>query len=396
MRVAVAYDVGGPLVLEELPVPAVGPNDVLVRVAASGICHTDLAAIEGLTPTPFPFVPGHEGCGLVEAVGSDVRRVRAGGRVLASVSPACGSCWWCLHSKSNMCDVGATVRTTPRWALGDGRVATALCGCGTFAEVMVVHEASVVGVETDLADEQLALLGCGVTTGLGAALNTAEVQPGSSVAVIGCGGVGQSVIQGARIAGAKTIVGIDPSAERRDASTAIGATHVLDPVASDPVEQVRELTHGRGVDYSFEVVGSAELIAQAIDMARRGGTVTLVGMPPMDASLTLSAFRTVFSGSGSWVRSSGTPRFSVTSPASSGSPKPARWTSGRSCRTASASTPSTTGLTRSIVLRGSGPSSSVTEAVTGHQQHQSSNRRPRGVVLRLISSSSIGGSCEGS
>jgi len=296
MRVAVAYDVGGPLVLEELPVPAVGPNDVLVRVAASGICHTDLAAIEGLTPTPFPFVPGHEGCGLVEAVGSDVRRVRAGGRVLASVSPACGSCWWCLHSKSNMCDVGATVRTTPRWALGDGRVATALCGCGTFAEVMVVHEASVVGVETDLADEQLALLGCGVTTGLGAALNTAEVQPGSSVAVIGCGGVGQSVIQGARIAGAKTIVGIDPSAERRDASTAIGATHVLDPVASDPVEQVRELTHGRGVDYSFEVVGSAELIAQAIDMARRGGTVTLVGMPPMDATLTLSAFRTVFSG----------------------------------------------------------------------------------------------------
>jgi S-(hydroxymethyl)glutathione dehydrogenase/alcohol dehydrogenase len=295
MKVAVAYALGQPLVVEDLDLPSIGPNDVLVRLAASGICHTDLAAIEGMTPTPFPFVPGHEGCGVVEEVGSDVRRVEVGSRVLASVSPACGSCWWCLNSNSNMCEMGNTVRTTERWRVGDGS-ATALCGCGTFAEAMVVREASVVAVETTLPDEELALLGCGVTTGLGAALNTARVAPGSNVAVIGCGGVGQSVIQGARIAGAAVIVGIDPSASRRQASLAVGATHVVDPGEADPAEQVRALTHGRGVDYSFEVVGSTELMLQALDMARRGGTVTLVGMPPLDATLSLPAFRTVFSG----------------------------------------------------------------------------------------------------
>jgi S-(hydroxymethyl)glutathione dehydrogenase/alcohol dehydrogenase len=296
VRAAIAYEIGQPLVLEEVVEPKVGPNDVLVRVAASGICHTDLAAIDGMTPTPFPFVPGHEGCGVVEAIGSNVRRVGVGSRVLASVSPACGACWWCLNSMSNMCDVGNTVRTTPRLTVGDGRSATALCGCGTFAEAMVVHEASVVAVETDLIDEELALLGCGVTTGLGAALNTAGVVPGSSVAVIGCGGVGQSVIQGARIAGAAVIIGIDPAPARREASLAVGATHVVDPAAADPIEQVRDLTSGRGADYSFEVVGRAELMVQAYEMARRGGTVTLVGMPPMDETLPLSAFRTVFSG----------------------------------------------------------------------------------------------------
>jgi S-(hydroxymethyl)glutathione dehydrogenase/alcohol dehydrogenase len=296
MRVAVAHELGQPLVVEDLDLPSLGPNDVLVRVSASGICHTDLAAIEGMTPTPFPFVPGHEGCGVVEQIGPNVRRVHVGSRVLASVSPACGSCWWCVNSMSNLCEIGNTVRSTERWKMRDGRSAIALCGCGTFAEAMVVHEASLVPVETDLADEQLALLGCGVTTGLGAALNTARVVPGSSVAVIGCGGVGQSVIQGSRIAGAAVIVGIDPVAARREASLAVGATHVVDPAEADPVEEVLALTNGRGVDYSFEVVGRVELIQQAWELARRAGTVTLVGMPPVDATLSLSAFRTVFSG----------------------------------------------------------------------------------------------------
>ncbi len=161
---------------------------------------------------------------------------------------------------------------------------------------MVVHEASVVPVATDLPDEELALLGCGVTTGLGAALNTARVAPGSSVAVIGCGGVGQSVIQGARIAGAATIIAIDPAAGRRDASLTLGATHTVDPAATDPVDEVRALTSGRGVDYSFEVVGRPELIVQAFDMARVEGTVTLVGMPAKDTTFTLPALGAVFSG----------------------------------------------------------------------------------------------------
>jgi S-(hydroxymethyl)glutathione dehydrogenase / alcohol dehydrogenase len=296
MKVAVAYETGQPLVLEDLPVPDVGPRDVLVRVTASGVCHTDLNVINGLSALPLPIVPGHEGCGVVEEVGPEVRRVRAGDRVLVSVTPACGYCWWCVNGVSNHCELNPAVKAAPRFELGTGQWAAAVCGCGTFAEAMVVHEASVVPTKTDLPDEQLALLGCGVTTGLGAALNTAAVIPGSSAAVIGCGGVGQSVIQGARIAGAAVIIAIDPVAGRREASVRAGATHTVDPAAGDPVAQVRALTGGRGADYSFEAVGRPELMVQAFDMARAAGTVTLVGMPPVRETLTLPAIQAVFSG----------------------------------------------------------------------------------------------------
>lgn len=296
MKVVVAYEVGQPLEIEDLPLPEPGPHDVVVRLSASGICHTDLTVVNGLSPLPLPIVPGHEGCGVVEEVGAEVRRVRVGDRVLASVTPACGHCWSCVNGMSNHCELNAEVKRRQRFRLADGRSAAAVCGCGTFAEAMVVHEASVVAVQTDLADEQLALLGCGVTTGLGAALNTAGVTPGSSVAVIGCGGVGQSVIQGARIAGAATIVAVDPMPGRRDASIGVGATHTVDPQAGDPVAQVRELTGGRGADFTFEVVGRPELVTQAIDMARVEGVVTLVGMPSTADVLTLPAISTVFSG----------------------------------------------------------------------------------------------------
>jgi S-(hydroxymethyl)glutathione dehydrogenase/alcohol dehydrogenase len=161
---------------------------------------------------------------------------------------------------------------------------------------MVVDEASVVAVDTSLPDEQLALLGCGVTTGLGAALNTARVTPGSSVAVIGCGGVGQSVVQGARISGASTIIAIDPAPARREVSLTVGATHALDPNDGDPLDQVRDLTKGLGADFSFEVVGRPELMVEAFEMARIEGIVTLVGMPPAGAELTLPAMQAVFSG----------------------------------------------------------------------------------------------------
>ncbi|WP_460304271.1 Zn-dependent alcohol dehydrogenase [Actinocorallia aurea] len=296
MRVAIAYEAGKPPVLEDLPVPAVGPRDVLVRIAASGICHTDLNVLDGLSALPLPIALGHEGCGTVEEVGAEVRRVRPGDRVLASVAPACGACWNCVNGISNQCALNPLVKAAERFTLPDGRRAAAVCGCGTFAEAMVVHEASVVPVRTDLADAELALLGCGVTTGLGAALNTAGVTPGSSVAVLGCGGVGQSVVQGARIAGAAVIIAVDPVAGRRTAALAAGATHAVDPGAGDPVAQVRELTAGRGADFAFEAVGRPELMVQAFDMARGHGTVTLVGMPPVGSALTLPAVQAVFSG----------------------------------------------------------------------------------------------------
>jgi S-(hydroxymethyl)glutathione dehydrogenase/alcohol dehydrogenase len=296
MKVAVAYEPGQPLVIENLPVPSVGPRDVLVRLSASGICHSDLNVIAGRSSLPLPIVPGHEGCGVVEEVGVEVRRVRVGDRVLASVSPACGTCWWCINAMSNHCELGPALRSKPRYQLREGKTAVAMCGCGTFSEAMVVDEASVVAVQTSLPDEQLALLGCGVTTGLGAVFNTAKVTPGSSVVVIGCGGVGQSIIQGARIAGAATIIAIDPASSRRELSLRLGATHVLDPTHAEPVEQVRALTQGRGADYSFEVVGQPVLMVQAFDATRSAGTVVLVGMPPAGASLTLPAMSAVFSG----------------------------------------------------------------------------------------------------
>jgi S-(hydroxymethyl)glutathione dehydrogenase/alcohol dehydrogenase len=296
MKVAVAYEAAKPLVVEDLAQPEVGARDVLVRLAASGICHTDLNVIAGRSALPLPIVPGHEGCGSVEEIGKDVRRVRVGDRVLASVSPACGACWWCLNAMSNHCDKGPDVRTKSRFALRTGKRATALCGCGTFAEAMVVDEASLVAVRSSLPDEQLALLGCGVTTGVGAVLNTAAVVPGSSVVVIGCGGVGQSVIQAARIAGALSIIAVDPMPGRRQASLKLGATHAIDPAVADPVEQVRALTQGRGADYSFEVVGRPELMVQAYNATRLEGTVVLVGMPPRGSMLTLPASSAVFSG----------------------------------------------------------------------------------------------------
>jgi S-(hydroxymethyl)glutathione dehydrogenase/alcohol dehydrogenase len=296
VHVAVAYEAGQPLVLEDLPVPSIGPRDVLVRITASGICHTDLHVIEGRTALPLPIVPGHEACGVVEEIGAEVRRVSVGDRVLSSVTPACGTCWWCVNGMSNHCELNPSVKAAPRFQVAGGSWAAAVCGCGTFAEAMVVHEASVVAVETDLADDQLALLGCGVTTGVGAALNTADVTPGSSVVVIGCGGVGQSVIQGARIAGAALIVAIDPVPDRREAALGVGATHALDPADGDAVEAVRDLTDGRGADFTFEVVGRPELMVQAFDMARKQGTVTFVGMPATGDTITLPAIPAVFTG----------------------------------------------------------------------------------------------------
>ena len=267
MKAAVAYEVGRPLVLEELDVPAVGRRDVLVRLAASGICHADLTVIDGLSALPLPMVPGHEGCGTVEAVGAEVRRVKVGDRVLASVSPAFGSCWWCLNGASNHCELKGEVASTGRHHLPDGRLAPSLCGCGTFAEAMVVHEASVVPVETGLADEELALLGCGVTTGLGAVLNTAGVVPGSSVAVIGCGGVGQSVIQGARIAGAAVVIAVDPVPGRRETSLSAGATHTVDPAEGDG-----DHLRAGGGDGALQALVGGEL-PRAQEQARREGPV---------------------------------------------------------------------------------------------------------------------------
>jgi S-(hydroxymethyl)glutathione dehydrogenase/alcohol dehydrogenase len=290
MRAAVFVGQEQPLVIEDITEQPPGPRDVVVRIGASGVCHSDLSVVHGYLPLPPGVILGHEGAGVVEAVGDGVSRVKVGDHVIASFVPACGTCFYCLDDHSNLCEKSGELMFTPRGTRPDGSMATGFTGLGTFADVMTVDEASVVKIDTDLPDEQLALIGCGVTTGVGAALNTAQVKPGSTVAVIGCGGVGQSVIQGARIAGASRIFAVDPVELKRKAAEQFGATDLIDPAKGDPVGQVQAATEGRGADYAFEVIGLPETINQAYLTARRGGTVVVVGMPRMDAQVTLGAF----------------------------------------------------------------------------------------------------------
>src|SRR5437016_4888284 len=291
MRAAVFVGQEQPLVVEDVTPIALGPRDVTVRIAASGVCHSDVSIIHGYVPLPPPCVLGHEGAGTVEEVGPEVTRVRPGDRVVATFVPNCGRCWFCVHGKPNLCERSFETTMAPRGTRPDGTPFTAFSGLGTFADAMTVGEESVIKVDTDLPDEQLALIGCGVTTGVGAALNTARIEPGSSVAVIGCGGVGQAVIQGARIAGAGRIFAVDPVELKRKTAEQLGATDLVDPAAGDPVGQVKAATGGRGADYAFEVIGLPDTILQAYNTARRGGTVVIVGMPRIEHTVTFPAIQ---------------------------------------------------------------------------------------------------------
>jgi S-(hydroxymethyl)glutathione dehydrogenase/alcohol dehydrogenase len=285
VRAAVFVEQDKPLSVEEVTPNPPGPREALVRVKASGVCHSDLSVINGTLPFPPPCILGHEGTGIVEEVGDQVTSLKKGDLVVAAFVPACGSCWQCLRDRTHLCDDSFASSMVPRGTRPDGTPVTTMTGLGTFAETMTVGEAALVKVETDLPDEQLALIGCGVTTGVGAALNTAKVEPGSSVA-----GVGQAVIQGARIAGAARIFAIDPVELKRKTAEQLGATDLIDPAQGDPIAQVQELTGGRGSDYAFEVIGLPDTILQAFNTARRGGTVVIVGAPRMDATVTFPAF----------------------------------------------------------------------------------------------------------
>jgi S-(hydroxymethyl)glutathione dehydrogenase/alcohol dehydrogenase len=295
MRAAIFTEQNGPLSVEDVTPTEPGPRDVVVRVTASGVCHSDLHVISGALPMPPPAILGHEGAGIVEAVGTEVQGLQVGDRVIGSFIPACGACWHCLRDESHLCENTYSVMASPRATRGDGTPLMAMTGLGTFADMMTCDEMSLVKIETDVPDEQLALIGCGVTTGVGAALNTARVQPGDTVAVIGCGGVGQSVIQGARIAGASVIVAVDPVALKREAALGLGATHTVDPGEADPVEQVKALTGGRGVDFAFEVIGLPSTVVQAFDMARSGGAAVAVGVSHFTEAITIPSFPLVLS-----------------------------------------------------------------------------------------------------
>ena len=292
MKAAVLRRVNEPLSIEDVEIDRPRGQEVLLRTGASGVCHSDLHFVEGSYSHPLPVVLGHEAAGTIEDVGEAVTYVRPGDRVITCLSVFCGHCEMCLSGRPVLCSREGLTRgrgEPPKLTCLGERVHQFL-RLSSFAEKMLVHQNAVVRVDDDIPFEQLALIGCGVTTGLGAVLNTARVAPGSTVAVIGCGGVGLSAVQGALLAGALRIIAIDTVEAKLATAMQLGATDVIDASSSDPVERVRAMTGG--VDYSFEALGSKRTAEQAFEMLRSGGTATIVGMIPEGTNIELegSAF----------------------------------------------------------------------------------------------------------
>lgn len=288
MRAAVFVAAGEPLVVEDLDDPPLGPTHVRVKVEASGVCHTDLSVQSGAIPYPPPVILGHESAGTVIEVGPAVRAVRAGDRVVGSFTPTCHRCWHCRRGETHLCkDLrGMAIAHGLR---ADGTPVLGMAGLGSFAERITTSEDFLVPVRSDLASEELALIGCGASTGLGAVLRTAEVQAGESVAVIGCGGVGLFSVMGAVLAGAVQVIAADLDAAKLQAASRLGATDLVDATEGNVVEQVRALTGGRGADHVIEVVGTPAVIKDALAATRRGGTTVLVGAPAAGSTVLLDA-----------------------------------------------------------------------------------------------------------
>jgi S-(hydroxymethyl)glutathione dehydrogenase/alcohol dehydrogenase len=272
-----------------------GPGEVRVRLRATGVCHSDLSVLTGVIPSGMPAVLGHEGAGEVIEVGALVTAVRPGQHVVISWTPACGDCPECRRGLPFLCLTFVIEGfRKPRFRLADGSPAFGMAGCGTWAEEMVVPWQAVIGVDDDVPFEYAALLGCGIPTGVGAVINTARVAPGSSVAVVGCGGVGLAAIQGARIAGASVILAVDPLESKHAKALGLGATHAATPDGAAAARQ--QLTGGQGFDYAFEVVGRAATIRSAWRLARRGGEVIVVGAGDRSDNAEFSAFELLFDG----------------------------------------------------------------------------------------------------
>ncbi|MGW7083413.1 Zn-dependent alcohol dehydrogenase [Streptomyces sp. NPDC054871] len=293
MRAAVLHEIGQDKleVLDDVEATGFGPGKVKIRVRATGLCHSDVSAMNGVLPQPAPFIPGHEGAGEIVDVGDGVSGLSQGDRVLICWLPACGTCPACKRGQSQLCLAGFMNAGTPNFKRPGGDV-FGFAGTGTFTEEVVVDAGCAVPIPDDVPFDIAALIGCGVTTGLGAAINTAKVEAGSSVAVIGCGGVGISAIQGARLKGAAQIIAVDPVASRREAALRFGATEAVAPDALEDAKQ--RITAGEGFDYVFEVVGKSATARTAYETTRRGGTLVVVGAGAMDDNLQLNMFELFF------------------------------------------------------------------------------------------------------
>ena len=286
----IAREPHAPGVVEAFNVPAPGPGEARVRILASGVCHTDLSAKNGVFGTDyFPFLLGHEGSGIVESVGEGVTNVKEGDYVILAWRAPCGACRFCTVGQPHLC--AASMNATQKMTTSDGIVLTPILGIGTFCTHTLVHAKQCVPIPEGLPPEQMSLIGCGVMTGVGAALYSAGVKPGQSVAVIGCGGVGDSVIAGSVLAGATTIIAVDVDPQKLEWAKEFGATHTVNPREGDAVEKIKAITGGFGVNHSFEAVGKAETLETAIWCRDLAGTCVVIGVAGKTESFSLPIAR---------------------------------------------------------------------------------------------------------
>ena len=291
MKAAVLFEAKSPLQIEEVSVAKPGPREVLIRTSAVGVCRSDLHFVDGAYPHAMPTVPGHEAAGVVEAVGSDVTTLKVGDHVVSCLSVYCGHCEFCVTGHLYLCLGNGTRRgkgEESRLSLADGRPVAQMLNLSAFGEMMLIHEHACVAIDKDMPLDRAALIGCAITTGAGAVFNCCDLDPGESVAVVGCGGIGLAAINAAKIAGAGKIIAVDPVPEKRALAEKLGATHSVDALSDTAADEIVEISRG-GVHHAIEAVGRPQSAATAVKVLRRGGMATILGMMPLGEKVGLSA-----------------------------------------------------------------------------------------------------------
>jgi S-(hydroxymethyl)glutathione dehydrogenase/alcohol dehydrogenase len=293
-KAAIATAVGSPLEIVDIDVADPKAGEIRIQMGASGVCHSDLSVVKGVLPIALPAVLGHEGAGTITQLGEGVDHLSIGDHVVVSWVPQCGTCYFCEHDQGELCETGSMASMSGGLLDMTSRVSrngvpiSVMAASGTFAEEAIIPAIGAVKIDPSIPLTAGALIGCGVLTGFGAATNTASIRKGDSVVVIGCGGVGLNVIQGAKHAGAERVIAVDMVDGKLATALKFGATHTVNPSAGDPMAQVMELTGGRGADVAFEVIGLGATIEQALQMTRRGGQAVIVGVPSFDTTLTIN------------------------------------------------------------------------------------------------------------
>lgn len=291
VKAAVMYNFNEPLKIDSVKLKAPRDDEVVVKMVASGVCHSDLSVLQGKLPFPPPVILGHEGAGIIEAVGKGVTDLKPGDHVVLSWVENCGKCHYCIAGQVHLCDasVRATMAGLEAVFEKDGMDITRMAGVASFADHTIVRATAAIKVADDVPLDKACLVGCGVMTGVGAAINTAQIRPGQTVAVFGCGGVGLNVIQGAALCAASKIIAVDMVDKKLKLAKEFGATDTVNATDADPGDAVRGLTGGLGVDYAFEVIGAPEVITQAFLTLKRGGKAVVVGVPGFDQMVTVPA-----------------------------------------------------------------------------------------------------------